>query len=396
MRSGECRIKKIEGMRMKIVTEGSIAIANAVKMCRPRVIPMYPITPQTHIVQELARMINNGELDAQMIHVESEHSALSAALGSQTAGVRSFTATSSQGFALMFEILPIVAGLRLPVVMSVANRALSAPINIWNDHSDSVSARDQGWIQIYSEDAQDALDTAIMSFRIAEHKDVLLPAMPCIDGYTLSHMYEPVEIPTQEEVDAFVPEYKPVDFLDVENPKSFGNIGMPDVFMEFKKQQQDAFENSVKVIKNVNKEFGKKFGRSYGDGLLQLHKMEDAEFAIIGMGTLCATAKEVVDRLRKNKVNAGLIQLRCLRPFPKAELKAVVKNLKGLIVIDRHFSLGYEGALYTDVKSALYEYAGGLKINSYIAGLGGRDIKAKHIEKTFRDIIEGKDGGWLF
>ena len=318
-------------MTITKVLEGSVAIAKAVKKCRPKVIPLYPITPQTHIVEKLALMVNDGKMHAEIIPVESEHSALSALLGAQATGVRTYTATSSQGFALMYEILPIVSGLRLPCVMTVSNRALSAPINIWNDHSDSVSARDQGWIQLYSEDAQEAVDTTIMSFKIAEHKKVLLPVMPCIDGFSLSHVYEPVNVPSQEEVDKFLPKFKPKDYLDTGKPISFGTIGVPSVFMEFKKQQQEAFENSVGVIKKINKEFGETFGRKYGNGLIQKYHMDDAEFAIIGMGTLCATAHQVARDLRKEGIKVGVIKLKSLRPFPEKDLRNAVKNLNIVI-----------------------------------------------------------------
>ncbi|MFH1240379.1 MAG: transketolase C-terminal domain-containing protein [Candidatus Diapherotrites archaeon] len=376
------------------VLEASVAIAMTVRNCGPKVIPMYPITPQTHIVEKIADLVSNGEMDAEIIPVESEHSALSAVLGAQATGVRTYTATSSQGFALMYEILPIVSGLRLPCVMTVANRALSAPINIWNDHSDSVSARDQGWIQLYSEDAQEAVDTTVMAFKIAENKDVLLPVMPCIDGFSLSHVYEPVSIPSKKKVDAFLPAYKPKDVLDPKNPISFGTIGTPNVFMEFKKQQQEAMENSVKVIKKVNKEFGEIFGRKYGDGLIQKYKMSDAEYAIIAMGTVCATAHQTVDKLRKEGHKIGIIKLKSLRPFPVNDLRKIAKNLKGLCVIDRHMSLGYEGALSIDIRAALCEVD--IQINTNIAGIGGRDIKAGHLEKALMNLINGKPGEWLF
>ncbi len=378
---------------MKEVVEASIAVAKAVKLCRVKVCPMYPITPSTHIPEKIAEFIFNGEMDAEMIHVESEHSAASAMIGSVATGVRSFTATSSQGLALMFEILPILSGMRLPCVMTVANRALSAPINIWNDHSDSVSARDQGWIQLWVESSQEALDATIQAFKISEHKDVLLPAMVNLDGFTLSHVWEPVDVPEQEKVDKFLPEFKPRDILDPENPKTFGPIGFPTHFMEFKQMQQKAMEKAEEVISEVNSEYKKRFGMGYGNGLIETYKADDAEYALIGMGSLCGTARVVVDKLRKNGLKAGLIRIRSLRPFPKKDLQKDAENLKGIAVIDRHISLGYEGPLYTDVKSALF--GSDIKINSYIGGLGGRDITLQHIERTFNDLKNGKEGGWL-
>lgn len=385
--------KEIGGFMPEIVVEASRAIALGVKLCKPKVIPMYPITPQTHIVEALAEMINNGELEAEMIHVESEHSACSALLGAQAAGVRTFSATSSQGLALMYEILPIVSGNRMPSVMAIANRALSAPINIWNDHSDAVSARDQGWIQLWVESTQEAVDTVIQLYKICEDRSVLLPGMLCLDGFTLSHVYERAVVPEQEQVDEFLPEYKPYVKLDPEEPITMGPIAFPDSFMEFKKMQQEAMLNAVEKIKEVNEEYAKQFGRSYGNGLIELYQMEDAEYALLGMGTLVGTARVVVDELRKEGHKVGLIKLRSLRPFPKEDLIKATENLQGLAVIDRHISLGYEGPLFSDVRSALFERD--LRIINFIAGLGGRDITQKHLRKALFSLKEGKEGGWL-
>lgn len=381
------------GFRMKMVCEASMAVALGTKLSKPKVIPMYPITPQTHIVEHLAEFINNGEMDAEMIHVESEHSAASALIGSVAAGVRSFTATASQGLALMYEILPIISGMRLPCVMAVANRALSAPINIWNDHSDAVSARDQGWIQLWVESSQEALDTTIQAFKISENEDVMLPVMVNLDGFTLSHVWEPLDVPEQNAVNKFLPEFKLNDVLDVEKPKTFGPIGFPTHFMELKHMQQEAMERAEDIVKKVNSEYKKQFDRSYGDGMLDLYRMDDAEYALIGMGSLCGTARVVVDELRDRGKKVGLIKLKCLRPFPKRDLQKAVKGLKGLAVIDRHISLGYEGALYSDVKSAIGDC---LYLSNYITGLGGRDIKLQHIESVFNDLEKGKPGRWLF
>ncbi len=380
---------------MKKVIEASQAIALGAKLCRPDVIPMYPITPQTHVVEDLASMINNGELDCAMIDVESEHSAASAMIGVVAAGSRCFTATASQGLFLMYEILPIISGMRFPGVMAVANRALSAPISIWNDHSDAVSARDQGWIQLWVESSQEALDAIIQGFLISEASNVQLPLMVNFDGFTLSHVFEPVDIPSQAEVDKFLPKFKPVYKLDVKKPMSFGPIGFPDSFMHFKKQQQDAMINALEVVKAVNSKFAKAFGRSYGDGLLDLYKMKDAEYAVIGMGTLCGTAKVAIDKLRAEGKKVGLIRIRCLRPFPEKELQKAIKGLKAAAVLDRHISLGQKGPLFTDIRSAIY--CNDITINSYIAGLGGMDITVKHFEKVFKDLAQGKQKGeWLF
>ncbi|MDO8647612.1 MAG: transketolase C-terminal domain-containing protein [Candidatus Diapherotrites archaeon] len=373
-----------------------MSVAQAVKLAKVNVFPMYPITPATHIAEEISKMVANGEINTEVITVESEHSALSAAMGSIASGARTFTTTSSQGLALMFEILPIISGNRLPMVMAVANRALSAPINIWNDHSDAVSCRDQGWIQLWVESSQEALDATIQAFKISEDLSVQLPVMVNLDGFTLSHVFEPVDVPEQKKVDSFLPEFAPVNILDPKNPKTFGPIAFPNVYMEFRKDLDDAMLASEAVIEKANKDFAKIFNRSYGDGLLDLYKMEDAEFAIIGMGSLCGTARSVIDKLRKEKKKVGLIRLRTLRPFPKARLLKACKNLKALAVIDRHVSYGFEGPLLTDVRSAFFEEKKRPFINGFIAGLGGRDITEQHLQKALELAMQEKQGEWLF
>ncbi len=380
-------------VEMKRIVETSEAVALAAKITRIKVFPMYPITPSTHIPEKIAEYIFNGEMDCQMIDVESEHSALSACVGATAAGARTFTATSSQGLAFMFEILPIASGMRLPIVMAVANRALSAPINIWNDHSDSVSCRDQGWIQLWVESAQEALDTTIQAYKIAENKKVQLPVMVNLDGFTLSHVFEPIEEPEQKKVDDFLPEFSPENILDTSNPKTFGPIAFPDSFMEFKKMQQDAMLESKGIIQKTNSEFKKSFGRSYGNGLVETYKIEDAKFAVLGMGTLCGTARVAIDQLRKKGIKAGLIKIRSLRPWPTKEIEDAAKDLEGIAVIDRHVSLGFEGPLATDIRST--GYCADIQINSYIAGLGGRDITLKHLEKAVMDLKNKKSGSWL-
>ena len=291
-------------------------------------------------MENIAEFINNGEFDAEMIHVESEHSAISAAIGSAFGGIRTFTATASQGLALMHEILHIVSGLRVPVVMAVANRALSAPLNIWCDHSDTMSARDCGWIQLFCENAQEAIDTTIMAFRIAEHSKVSLPVMVCVDGFTLSHVYEPVDIPDQKVVDKFLLKYKIHHLLDTKKPVTIGPIGYPNTFMQFKLAEHLAMLEALKTIPDVNNDFSKIFGRDYGNGLVDLYEMKDAEYAVIGLGTVCGTAKVAIDELRKKGKKVGLIKLKCFRPFPKEHLKDVCKNLKAVGVIDKNISIG--------------------------------------------------------
>lgn len=349
----------------------------------------------THIVERLADYINDGLLKSEMIHAESEHSAISAALGAEATGVRTFTATASQGLALMHEILFVVSGMRLPVVIAIANRALSAPINIWNDHQDSISERDSGWIQLYVESAQEALDTIIQAYKIAENRKVLLPVMVCLDGFTLSHVYEPVDIPKQEDVNAFLPKYNPLFKLDPEKPITMGPIGFPNTYMEFRKQTQEAMLNSADIIKNINNEFKKSFNRSYGDGLIETYKIDDADYAIAAMGTVCGTTRVVVDELRKQGKKVGLIKIKSFRPFPKEGIIKAAKNLKGIAVLDRNISIGNEGALYLELSSAFYNQKKKPIIKGFIAGLGGRDITPSHIKTAFKKIENSSNTEWL-
>lgn len=382
---------------MKKVIGASRAVALAAKICKPKVVAAYPITPQTLIVENLAEMASNGEMQTELIEVESEHSAMSACIGAQATGVRTFTSTSSQGLALMHEMLFIASGLRLPIVMAVANRALSAPINIWNDMQDSISERDSGWIQFYVDSGQEALDTILMAYKIAENKNILLPAMVCLDGFTLTHVFEPVDIPEQKEADTFLPEYKPLFKLDSKKPITMGAVAYPNSYMEIKHAQNEAMYAALEEIKKIHAEFSKKFKRAYGNGLIQMYKMEDAEYALIGMGTLCSTAREVIDALRKEGKKVGLIKIKTYRPFPAEDIIKYTDKLKAAAVIDRDISLGQEGALYTDVKAALQGKTN-LIVNSFIAGLGGRDIKIEHIRQAFDKTISSKKElkGWLF
>lgn len=375
------------------VISGSDAVAQAVKLCKPKVLPMYPITPSTLIPERLSEFIANGEMDAQLIHVESEHSAISALYGAYAAGARTFTATASQGLALMHEIIPIVAASRMPAVMVVANRALSGPLNIWNDHSDTMSEKDQGWIQLYCENVQEAFDTTIMAYKIAEKTNVLLPVMVCMDGFSLTHVYEPVIIEDQNKVDSFLPEYKPEHYLDTKNPKTFGAFAQPNTYFEFKEAEQDAMKEALKEIQNVHKDFATTFGREYGGGLIELIEMEDAEYALVTVGGATGTARMVLEELRKKGKKVGILRIKSMRPFPKEEIINATKKIKNLGVIDRHVSIGYEGPLCTDIKAALSGQK--VKVVGFIAGLGGRDIDRVRIRKAFQIVEEGKEGEWL-
>jgi len=370
---------------MKKIISASEAIALGVKLCRPKVVSIYPITPQTLIPEKIADYVYDGEFDAELINVESEHSALSACIGSEATGARTFIATASQGLALMNEILFVMSGMRLPVVMAVANRALSAPISIWNDHQDSISARDSGWMQFYVETSQEALDTIILAYKIAEEHKILTPAMVCLDGFTLSHVYEPVEIPSQKDVNSFLPNYKPKFTLDPKKPVTMGPIAPPNVYMEIRKKQHEAIAGALPFIKKANSDFGKLFGRKYGDGLIEGYKTKDADYAIVATGTICGTIRTVVDDLRKKGKKVGLIKLKTFRPFPEERIKKEIKNLKGLAIFDRNISAGQEGAVFSEIRG-LTE----IPVHSFIAGLGGRDVTPKHIHSAFKKIEGAK------
>lgn len=369
----------------KNVISGSDACAIGAQLAGVNIIPVYPITPQTIVVERLAQFINNGEMDAKMIYVESEHSAASAAFGAQVAGVRAFSATNSQGLALMNEILHIISGNRLPCVFACVNRALSAPINIWCDHGDAMAARDTSWIQLFCESSQEILDTTLQAFRIAEHRDVLLPVMVNFDGFIVSHTYEPVYIPKRGEVSSFVGKYRPLYKADPKKPMTFGPVGLPNSFMEFKKQQQDAMEAAKKVIKDVDKEFKRKYGRGYG-GLVETTNLP-AKTVIIAMGSACGTIKHVI---KKHK-DVGLLRIRSFRPFPDEEVVELCKGARNIIVIDRAISFGNHGPLFTEVNAALRNQK--VTITGFIAGLGGRDITKKNIETA---IKHADDGGTLW
>ena len=389
----------------KDVIEASHAIAEAVKLVKPGVVAAYPITPQTHIVERISEFVANGELKSEYIRVESEFSAISACLGASATGVRTYTSTSAQGLALMFEILYIVAGMRLPVCMTVANRAMSAPINIWNDHQDSIGVRDCGWIQFYAETAQEAFDLTIMQYKISEDKRVLTPSMVCIDGFTLSHLYEPVAMPSEEEIDAFLPEYTPYHaILDPEEPLTLGPIGFPSHYMELKKTQVDAIDNSINVIKEVFHEFSKKFkveipgNRPENYDVIESYKLDDAEIAFVALGSICGTIKEFVDDLRKSDEKVGLLKVICYRPFPMEDILNSLKNVEKIIVLEKTVSPGAEPPLYTELRSLFYEALEKPEIRGFIVGLGGKDVNFEKIKKIY-DMVKkgkGKKVEWVF
>ena len=369
---------------MKQFLEGSHAIAEAIKLCKPGVISAYPITPQTHIVEDLAQMVSNGELKSQFVNVESEHSAASVVLGAEATGVRTYTATSSQGLFYMAEVIFNIAGLRLPIVMTDANRAISAPINIWNDQQDTISLRDAGWIQFYAEDIQEAVDLHFMAYRIAEDKSMMLPVMVCMDGFILTHGFETVDMPTQEMVDKFLPPYNALYKLDVNNPMTLGPLVDPDSYAETRYAIQKTHEEALEFIPKVMSDFSKVSGRNYS-GLVEGYQLKDAERVIIAMGSVCGTIKDVIDELRAKGKKVGLLKIVSFRPFPAQAIYEALKNVPKVAVVDRAVSLGSYAPIAADVKSAFFGKKKAPKvISSFIVGLGGRDITKHSVKEIFR------------
>jgi pyruvate ferredoxin oxidoreductase alpha subunit len=365
-------------MGKRIGIEVSLAVSEAAKLANVDVISAYPITPQTHIVEHLSELVADGHLDAEFIPVESEHTAMSACIGSSAAGARTFTSTSSQGLALMLEICYIAAALRLPIVMAVANRSLSGPISIWNDHADMMMSRDTGWIQIVAENGQEAFDLTIQAFKIAEDHRVLLPVIVNLDGFTLSHVVEPMEMLSQEEVNKYLPPFKPKLRLDVDNPVSMGPVGIPEVYTEAKKAQDEAINNAKPVVIEAWNEFAKMFGRQYKP--VETYKTEGAETILISMGSISETAMTAVDAMRAAGRKVGLVRLRLFRPFPAQEFIEAVKGAKQVAVIDRamsHSGMG-NGQLVMDIKTVLYDQPARPYIWDFVAGLSGRDVSVEN------------------
>jgi pyruvate ferredoxin oxidoreductase alpha subunit len=367
---------------------GNAAAAHAMRQINPHVVAAYPITPQTDCVERFAEFVSEGLVDTEFVTVESEHSALSACIGAAAAGGRVMTATSSQGLALMWEMLYIAASMRLPIVMMVVNRALSGNINIHCDHSDTMGARDAGWIQLFSENAQEVYDNMIQAVRIAEDMRVRLPVMVTQDGFIISHAVERVELLDDEEVKSFVGPYRPLyPLLDVRNPVTYGPLDLFDYYFEHKRSEIEAIDNCLPVIEEVGKEFGKLSGRSYG--LLEEYRLEDAEYAVVALGSTCGTAKEAVDRLRDRGKKVGLLKIRCFRPFPKDEVIRALAPRKGVAVLDRSVVFGgFGGPVFTEIRSALYDLPSRPLVIDFYYGLGGRDVYVEDIEKAFARIEE--------
>ncbi len=370
----------------RIAKTANEAIGEAMRQINPDVVAAYPITPATEIVQIFSQFVADGKVDTEFVPVESEHSAMSAVVGASLAGARAMTATSSQGLALMWEVLNIASGLRLPIVMPMVNRALSAPINIHCDHSDTMGARDSGWIQLYSESVQETYDNVIQAVRIAEES--LLPVMVTTDGFILSHCLELLTSLLDREVKDFIGEYRPKNFLlDIEHPFTVGALDLQNYYFEHKRQEAEAMRESKEIILKIGEDFKGKFGRGYQ--LFEDYKTTDSEVAIIAMGSTAGTTKVVVDQLREEKTKAGLLKLRVFRPFPAEELKELLKNVKVVAVLDRADSFNaVSGPLFAEVRNALYDLKERPKVVNYIYGLGGRDIGLKEIHSIYEDLQE--------
>lgn len=365
---------------------GNDAFAEGVRLARPQVISAYPITPQTIVVERLAEMVEDGSLSSEFIHVESEHSALSCAIGASSMGARTFTATSSQGLLYMAECLPYAAGGRFPIVMMNANRATALPWNIYGDQRDSLSQLDSGWIQVYVEDAQESLDMALQSYYIAEHKKVSVPVMVNLDGFVLTHTYEAVEIPTSKQADAFLPSYQTDNKMSLEKPVNMAFSVGPADNMAFHLLHHKAMLNVGEVVKEADKRFSEIFGRSHG-GLTSGYQVEDAEYILLTVGSISGLVREVVDELRSQNIKAGALKVRFLRPFPEEDIVEAVKGAKVIGTIEKDISFGYQGTVYTNVNAALVK--GGIVKPSYnfIGGLGGKDISREGILSCFETLI---------
>ncbi|NPV92756.1 MAG: pyruvate ferredoxin oxidoreductase [Firmicutes bacterium] len=369
-------------MGEKKFLNGNHAVAYAVKYIKPEVIAAYPITPQSPIVEKISQFVATKELDSDFIRVESEHSALSASFGAACTGCRVFTATSSQGLAYMCEMLPYVSGNRFPVVMAVVNRAMAAPWTIWGDQQDAISQRDTGWIQLFVENAQEAFDTCLQAFCLAEDPEVLTPVMVNLDGFVLSHTEELVELPTPEEVDAYLPPYQALYAVDFDDPTTFCIGASPEIFFEYKYKQQQGMDAARKKIPQVAAQFEQRFGRDHG-GLIQEYGCEGADYILVTMGSFTGTARDIANTLKAQGKRVGVLKVRSFRPFPNQEVARVLEKARVIGVLDRDFSFGNQGALFTEVKAAMFDCKQRPQAINFIAGLGGRDIRPDEFETMF-------------
>ena len=368
---------------MRSQIEGSLAVAKAVALCRPEVIPAYPISPQTHIVEALSDLVRTGDLaPCEYLMVDSEFAAMSAAIGASAAGARTYTATASQGILYMAEALYNASGLGLPIVMTVANRAIGSPINIWNDHSDSMSQRDSGWIQLYAESNQAALDLHIQAFKLAEA--LSLPVMVCMDGFVLTHAFEPVDLPTQAQVDAFLPPFQPRQVLDPAEPVTIGAMVGPEAFAEVKVLMHVKQMQALDLIPQIAGEFSQSFGRSSG-GLIRPYRSADAETVVVALGSVLGTIEDVVDELRDEGISIGALGITCFRPYPLDEIRAALGGARRVVVLEKAFAVGLGGILGPNVRLALEGLP--IRVHDVVAGLGGRPITKSSLRRLFADAL---------
>jgi pyruvate ferredoxin oxidoreductase alpha subunit len=366
--------------------EGSLAVARAVALCRPEVISAYPISPQTHIVEALSDLVRTRELEpCEYLMVESEFAAMSAAIGASAAGARAYTATASQGLLYMAEALYNASGLGLPIVMTVANRAIGAPINIWNDHSDAMSQRDCGWIQLYAESNQEAVDLHVQAFRLAE--ELSLPVMVCMDGFVLTHAIEAVELPAQTQVDAFLPPYVPRQVLDPDDPLTIGAMVGPEAFTEVKYLMHAKQMQALDLLPEISGEFTQAFGRTSG-GLLRPYRSADAETIVVALGSVLGTIEEVVDELRSDGVSIGAVGIKCFRPYPLEEIRAALSSARRVVVLEKAFAVGVGGIVGQNVRLALSQLP--VSVFDVVGGLGGRPITRQSLRTLLGDVLEGR------
>mgnify|MGYP003466990710 FL=1 len=370
---------------------GNDAFAYGIRLARPNVISAYPITPQTIVVERLSEMVEGKSLDSQFIHVESEHSAMSCAMGASSVGARTFTATSSQGLLYMAECLTYASGGRFPIVMMNANRSTALPWNIYGDQRDSLSLLDSGWIQAYAENAQEALDLALLSYYVAEHKEVKTPFMANLDGFVLTHTYEVVDVPTQEQADEFLPPYETDNKMDLQNPRNLAFSAGPATNTAFKYKEHNGLLNAKKIISEAETRFNEIFGRQY-TGLIEKYKSDDADYIIITLGSISGLVKQTVDELREQGEKVGLVRIRYMRPFPNEEISQAVQNAKAAAVLEKDISFGNEGTVYTNVNSALKKFGVEVPVSNYIGGLGGRNISEEEIKTIFSSLKTNPSG----
>lgn len=370
---------------------GNDAFAYGIRLARPNVISAYPITPQTIVVERLSEMVEDKSLDSQFIHVESEHSAMSCAMGASSVGARTFTATSSQGLLYMAECLTYASGGRFPIVMMNANCSTALPWNIYGDQRDSLSLLDSGWIQAYAENAQEALDLALLSYYVAEHKEVQTPFMANLDGFVLTHTYEVVDVPTQEQADEFLPPYETDNKMDLQNPRNLAFSAGPATNTAFKYKEHNGLLNAKKIISEAETRFNEIFGRQY-TGLIEKYKSDDADYIIITLGSISGLVKQTVDELREQGEKVGLVRIRYMRPFPNEEISQAVQNAKAAAVLEKDISFGNEGTVYTNVNSALKKFGVEVPASNYIGGLGGRNISEVEIKTIFSSLKTNPSG----